>query len=195
MMTFKMRPVRRVVTGNDESGLSKVLFDSHAPNVNIGTIAASAGMTDIWVYHQTPAIVSGYRDDGNLPFSFDPPNEGGHLRIVQSASKPSNYKAELDTTAVPLHEPRLRKNGHTWDRGGQNAFSSPVHQSETIDYGVMMFGKRTLILDDGQREMLPGDTIVQLANWHGWTNPHDESSMAFIMMGGVPRTHQKKDPF
>jgi quercetin dioxygenase-like cupin family protein len=69
--------------------------------------------------------------------------------------------------------------------GGQNAYSSPVHQSATIDYGVLLSGKRTLILDDGQRELLPGDVVVQLANWHGWTNPKDTSLMAFIMMGGV----------
>ena len=192
-MPLKMRPVRRVVTGNDKLGRSGVLFDSHAPNVNIGTVAASAGMTDVRVYHQAPAPVSGERDDGNLPFAFDPPAKGGHLRIVQSAGKPVDYSADLDTTAVPLHEAWLRPNGHTWDRGGQNAYSSPVHQSETIDYGVVMSGKRTLILDDGQREMLPGDTIVQLANWHGWTNPAEESSMAFIMMGGVPKAHPQKD--
>ena len=192
-MPLKMRPVRRVVTGNDQLGRSGVIFDSDAPNVNIGTVAASAGMTDVWVYHQTPAPVTGVRDDGNLPFAFDPPAQGGHLRIVQSAGKPADYRADLDTTAVPIHEARLRPNGHTWDRGGQNAYSSPVHQSETIDYGVMMSGKRTLILDDGLREMLPGDTVVQLANWHGWTNPNEESSMAFIMMGGVPRAHPPKD--
>ena len=184
-MTLKMRPIRRVVTGNDEQGLSGVIYDSDAPNVNIGTIAASAGMTDIWVYEKLPAIVNGSRDDGNLPFSFDPPASGGHLRIVQSASKPANYDPSQDTTAVPLHAPTLRKNGHTWDRGGQNAYSSPVHQSATIDYGVMLTGKRTLILDDGHRELLPGDVVVQLANWHGWTNPTDTSLMAFIMMGGV----------
>ena len=188
-----MRPIRRIVTGNDALGLSGVVFDSDAPNVNVGTVAASAGMTDIWVYHQTPATVDGNRDDGKLPFSFDPPAKGGHLRIVQSASKPNNYSPELDKSAVPLHEPRLRANGHTWDRGGQNAYSSPIHQSETIDYGVMMFGRRTLILDDGHREMLPGDTIVQLANWHGWTNPNEESLMAFIMMGGCPKMTSNKD--
>lgn len=191
-MTIKMRPIRRIVTGNDEEGLSGVLYDSYAPNVNVGTIAASAGMTDIWIYENLPAIVDGTRDDGNLPFSFDPPANGGHLRIVQSASKPENYDPALDTTAVPLHEPRLRKNGHTWDRGGQNAYSSPIHQSATIDYGVLLSGKRTLILDDGHRELLPGDVVVQLANWHGWTNPNDTSLMAFIMMGGVSKPKKEE---
>jgi hypothetical protein len=26
--------------------------------------------------------------------------------------------------------------------------------------------------------------VVQLGNWHGWTNPRIGSLMAFVMMGG-----------
>lgn len=185
-MPVNMKPIRRVVTGNDAQGQSGVLFDSAAPNVNVGTIAASAGMTDIWVFHQCPATINGNRDDGNLPFSFDPPAHGGHLRIVHSAGKPEHYDPAQDTTAVPVHAPKLRANGHTMDRGGQNAYSSPIHRSQTVDYGVLMEGRRTLILDDGEHELRPGDVVVQLGNWHGWTNPDAPSLMAFIMMGAQP---------
>lgn len=182
-MALNMKPIRRVVTGNDAQGRSCVLFDSAAPNVNVGTIAASAGMTDVWVFEDCPANISGVRDDGNLPFSFDPPARGGHLRIVQSAGKAADYDPALDTTAVPVHAPTLRANGHTMDRGGQNAYSSPIHRSQSVDYGVMMEGRRTLILDDGERVLSAGDVVIQLGNWHGWTNPDAPSLMAFIMMG------------
>ena len=69
------------------------------------------------------------------------------------------------------------------DKGGQNAYSSPIHQSLTVDYGILLEGERTLILDDGQYTLYPGDVVVQLGNWHGWTNPNQESLMAFVMMG------------
>src|SRR5205814_176864 len=61
-MTEKLRPIRRVVTGNDGQGRSRVLFDSAAPNVNPGAVSASAAMTDIWVFHSCPAVISGERD-------------------------------------------------------------------------------------------------------------------------------------
>src|SRR6266581_112736 len=41
-MKEKLRPIRRVVTGNDARGRSRVLFDSAAPNVNPGAVSASA---------------------------------------------------------------------------------------------------------------------------------------------------------
>src|SRR2546430_15393614 len=116
-MTEKPRPIRRVVTGNDEQGRSRVLFDSAAPNVNPGAVSASAGMTDIWVFHSCPAVISGERDDGKLPFHFEPPERGGHLRIVQSAGRPPNYDPARDASAVPLHAPRQRTGGTPGPRG------------------------------------------------------------------------------
>jgi quercetin dioxygenase-like cupin family protein len=182
-MELKLKPIRRVVTGNDAQGRSRVLFDSAAPNANPGAVSPSNGMTDLWVYQTSPVPISGERDDGNLPFSFEPPEKGGHLRVVQSAAKPANYDPAKDKTAVPEGAPYVRANGSTWDRGGQNAFSSPVHKSETVDYGILLEGKRTLILDHGRYDLNPGDMVVQLGNWHGWTNPDEGSLMAFVMMG------------
>lgn len=181
-MTKTLKPIRRVVTGNDEHGRSRVLFDSAAPNANPAPIRPGAGMTDIWVYPNCPVVISGDRDDGNLAFSFEPPEEGGHLRIVQSQARPANYDPSKDATAVPLH-PAKQRPGGTWDRGGSNAFSSPVHKSETVDYGIVLEGERVCLLDDGEYVMKPGDVIVQLGNWHGWTNPREGSLMAFVMMG------------
>ncbi len=182
-MTDGPRPIRRVVTGNDEQGRSRVLFDSAAPNVNPGIISRGTGMTDVWVYHESPAPITGERDDGNLPFHFEPPSEGGHLRIVQSTAKPQDYDPAADASAVPLHAPKQRADG-VWVRGGQNCFSAPIHKSETVDYGIVLEGERVLVLDSGEIVMRPGDVVVQLGNWHGWTNPRSGSLMAFVMMGG-----------
>lgn len=182
-MEDKLKPIRRVVTGNDAQGRSRVLFDSAAPNVNPGAVTASAGMTDLWVYQSCPAPISGERDDGALPFSFEPPEHGGHLRIVQSQGKPAGYDPAKDRIAVPEGAPRLRHGSSTWDRGGQNAYSSPVHKSETVDYGILLEGERTLLLDDGRYDLQSGDVVVQIGNWHGWTNPRQDSLMAFVMMG------------
>ena len=139
-------------------------------------------MTDAWVFKDCPVELSGDRDDGRLPFNFEPPESGGHLRIVQSPAREPGYDPAKDPKAVRLHEPRQRAGG-TWDKGGANAFSSPVHKSETVDYGIVLEGERVMLLDDGDYSMRPGDVVVQLGNWHGWCNPREGSLMAFVMMG------------
>jgi hypothetical protein len=182
-MPDPIKPIRRVVTGNDAQGRSRVLLDSAAPNVNPGAVSQGTCMTDVWVYQSSPAVISGERDDGNLPFHFEPPAAGGHLRIVQSPAKPADYDPAEDPGAVPIHAPRRRADG-VMVRGGQNAFSAPIHKSETLDYGILLEGERVLVLDSCEIVMHPGDVVVQLGNWHGWTNPRTGSLMAFVMMGG-----------
>ena len=183
-MADELKLIRRVVTGNDEQGRSYVLFDSAAPNVNPGAISRGTCMTDIWVYQTAPAIISGRRDDGNLPFHFEPPRQGGHLRIVQSTGKPTDYDQAKDPAYKPLGPTWLRPDG-VWDRGGQNLFSSPVHKSVTLDYGIVLQGERTLLLDRGNVVIKAGDVVVQLGNWHGWANVNGGSLMAFVMMGAT----------
>ena len=104
-MADKLKPIRRVVTGNDASGKSRVLFDSAAPNVNPGAIRPGTCMTDVWVFQTCPVTISGERDDGRLPFNFEPPATGGHLRIVQSPARPPGYdptRGDRERRAGPL---------------------------------------------------------------------------------------------
>jgi len=181
-MTDSIKPVRRVVTGNDAQGRSCVLYDSAAPNVNANAFKRGTAMTDVWVFDTCPAIISGTRDDGNLPFHFEPPRTGGHLRIVQSDAKPPDYDPANDRFLVPEHPPRQTEGG-TWERGGQSLYTTRIHKSETLDYGILLAGERVLLLDDGEHVMKPGDTVVQIGSWHAWGNPNDGSRMAFVMMG------------
>ena len=58
-MSDDIKPIRRVVTGNDAQGRSCVLFDSAAPNVNPGAVSKGTCMTDVWVYKSSPAPISG----------------------------------------------------------------------------------------------------------------------------------------
>jgi hypothetical protein len=156
----------------------------HHQRINPGAVVRGTAMTDIWVFRVSPAPISGTRDDGNLPFHFEPPPHGGHLRIVQSPAKPAGYDPAHDAATVPLHPPRQRPDG-VWDRGGQNAFSSPIHKSQTVDCGILLCGERVLRLDTAEIVMKPHDVVVQLGNWHGWTNPRSDSLMAFVMMGAT----------
>ena len=181
-MSDEVKPIRRVVTGNDAQGRSRVLFDSAAPNARTSPFQKGTSMTDVWVFNQCPAPISGERDDGNLPFCFEPPHAGGHLRIVQSTAKPKDYDPAKDPTLKPAHPPK-KSDGGTWERGGQNIYTTRTHKSETLDYGILLSGERILVTDDGQRALKPGDVVIQIGSWHAWTNPNEDSAMAFVMMG------------
>ena len=100
-----LKPIRRLVTGNDERGKSKVVWDGPAPNAHPVATGPGRGHVDLWVWHESPAPLSGTSDDGNLPYDFPGPPRGGHLRVVQGGGRPANYDPNNDPHIVPPHAP------------------------------------------------------------------------------------------
>jgi len=198
-MANGLQPIRRVVTGNDARGRSKVVWDGPAPNSHEASMGSGRGHTDLWVWNETPAPLAGANDDGNLQYTFCGPPGGGHFRVVQARPRRADYDPAQDTEAVPPHPPQLRPGARgTWDRGGNNAYSSAMHKTETVDYGIVMAGERGLILDDRELVMKPGDIVIQVGAWHQWTMPQG-AMMAFDMIGahfvdGAAGLGQGNDP-
>ena len=181
-MAGGLKSIRRVVTGNDERGRSKVVWDGPAPNAHEASMGSGRGHTDLWVWNDTPMPLSGSTDEGNTPYIFCGPANGGHFRVVQARPLPPDYDAARDKEAVAPHPPALRTGGRgTWDRGGNNAYSSAMHKTETVDYGIVMSGERGLVLDDCELTMKPGDIVIQVGAWHQWTMPKG-AMMAFDMI-------------
>jgi len=183
MAQSSIKPIRRVVTGNDENGRSKGFWDGPAPNSHEASMGSGRGHIDFWVWNDTPAPLSGKSDDGNLSYDFPGPKNGGHWRVVQGVGKEPGYDPAKDTTIVPPHEPREHELGRRWDRGGTNAYSGGMHKTETVDYAILLDGERTLVLDDREVEWKPGDIVIDVGAWHQWSSRNTEGGrVAFDMM-------------
>ena len=181
-MAVTLKPIRRVVTGNDERGQSRVVWDGAAPNARPAEMIPPRGCTDLWVWNDMPALLDGAEDLGNRPYDFPGPIGGGHLRVVQSQGRPDPYDPAQDPSIVPMHEPKAMQGGRRWDRGGNNAYSSGVHKTESVDYAILIEGERTLVLDDREVTFGPGDIIVQVGAWHQWKSLQSSGLVAYDMM-------------
>jgi len=52
--------------------------------------------------------------------------------------------------------------------------ASPMHRTNSLDYGIVIQGQLELELDDGEKTLLhPGDIVVQRGTMHLWRNPSD----------------------
>jgi quercetin dioxygenase-like cupin family protein len=63
--------------------------------------------------------------------------------------------------------------------------ASPMHRSNSIDYGIVLSGRVMLEVDDGvETELGPGDVVVQRGTIHRWRNPSDSevSRIAFVLI-------------
>jgi hypothetical protein len=148
---------RRIVTGHDAGGTSIVVSDGPVP-VTSELPADGVAFHEIWVTPSTPAPIGA------------------------SAEDPT---ADSITVPPPTHGTRIRINeflpGHLDERGLQ----SPVHRTESIDYGIVLAGQITLILDDSEVTAYAGDVVVQRGTDHAWANRGDSiARVAFVLVGG-----------
>ncbi len=65
---------------------------------------------------------------------------------------------------------------------------SPMHRTQTIDYGVVIEGSIDLELDDGATMSLgAGEVVVQRGTIHAWVNSTDKPCrIAFIVLAALP---------
>jgi quercetin dioxygenase-like cupin family protein len=64
--------------------------------------------------------------------------------------------------------------------------ASPMHRTESVDYGIVLEGEVHLVLDDGSDTRLgPGGVVVQRGTDHAWENRTDSvTRIAFILIDG-----------
>lgn len=177
-MAKETRKLRRVVTGNDADGRSGVLWDGEAPNASLRP--TGSWFTEFWTVREVPALIAGTEDGSDCEFSISPPDRGLHFRIAQTppekneglnGGSPERIREEHNASGVT----ERREDGPHWN----------MHRTASVDYAFCVDGERTLILEDSTHVLRKGDTVIQLANWHSWSNRSDEiSSMAYLMIGG-----------
>ncbi len=178
-----LKPIRRLVVTSTPGAAPRVLFDGPAPNAHPSSMSAARGHTDLWVWEDAPLELAVNEDHGSHRYVFPGEVRGGHLRVVQSVARPAGYDRSTDPENVAPHEPRVRP-GCTgvWDRGGNGMYSSSMHKTQTVDFGVMFEGRRELVLDEGTTQLDTGDVVIQVGAWHQWGYPTD-ARIAFDMTG------------
>ena len=63
---------------------------------------------------------------------------------------------------------------------------SPMHRTQTVDYGIVLDGEVVLVLDDSETVLRAGDVIVQRGTNHRWENRSGTTArVAFILIDGA----------
>jgi quercetin dioxygenase-like cupin family protein len=63
---------------------------------------------------------------------------------------------------------------------------SPMHRTQTIDYGIVLSGEVYLVLDDSEVALGAGDIVIQRGTDHAWDNRSAAPArMLFILLDGV----------
>jgi mannose-6-phosphate isomerase-like protein (cupin superfamily) len=150
---------RRVVTGHTPDGVSIVVSDGPVP-VSRDLPEDGVAFHEIWNTTGAPAPIDAVEemDPTQRELAVPPPPRGTKIRINEFAP------------------------GHLDERGLQ----SPVHRTASIDYGIVLEGEITLVLDDSEVTLYAGDVVVQRGTDHAWANRGTTTAkVAFILVDGA----------
>jgi quercetin dioxygenase-like cupin family protein len=177
-------PFRRIVTGHDAKGNAIILED--APPPRVVQIGGEHGpmFYEVWNTTESPARIdraSGQPAEQGIQLA--PPPNGTRIRVLDippdgdrldtiTPEEARAHFAEVGAEAASSHSGAGSRHAH-------------MHRTETIDYGIVLEGELTLILDVGETVVKAGDIVIQRGTNHGWANRSDRNCrIAFILIDG-----------
>ncbi len=133
-----------------------------------------------------------FRSDQSFPVEPIPSGDAAFSLVWTTASVPVDNNDETDG--------RMRDAGVTLNQGSVIRVvdmlpggQSPMHRSNSIDYGIVLSGAVELELDDGAvTTARAGDIIIQRGTIHLWRNPSTTQScrIAFVLIEALPFVHK-----
>lgn len=176
-------PIHRVVTGHDAHG--KAIVASNGPLPSVIEIAAIPGTVfhEVWSTSATPAPVDNGPDPTVGPIVLPPPKQGTRMRFVDIPPDTADYLAH---GAERMHD-AFAQIGDT--KASTVRADSPhplMHCTESVDYGIVIDGEMTLVLDDSEVLLKAGSVVVQRGTNHAWANRSGRPCrMLFVLIDGA----------
>jgi quercetin dioxygenase-like cupin family protein len=124
-------------------------------------------------------VVTGHDDGGKSVFLSDgaPPaartasDGAGFYEIWSTAATPAVLGAsEPDPAAGEVLVPPPPSGTKIRINEFPPGVVSPVHRTQSVDYGIVVDGEMVLVLDDSERVLRRGDVVVQRGTSHRWEN-------------------------
>lgn len=174
---------RRVVTGHDQEGRAVILSD--APPTRVQQIGGTGGPTffEVWNTREIPVVIdrqSGEPVESGLVLA--PPKGGTRIRVIDF---PPEGDAIRGLTATEAAEKFSEMGGAEAARSGTGTPHPLMHRTQTLDYGIVVEGELTLVLDRGETTVRAGDIIIQRGTNHAWANRSDKNCrVAFVLIDG-----------
>ena len=177
-----MKPVRRIVTGHDAEGKAIVIEAGPLPTVVPIEKIPGTVFHEIWSTGATPAPVGNGPDPTLGPLVLPPPKHGSRIRIVDIPPDTEDFLAH---GAARMKDAFAQIGDAAASTVQANSPHPLMHRTESIDYGIVLEGAMTLVLDDGEVELAQGDVVIQRGTNHAWANRSGAMCrMLFVLLDG-----------
>lgn len=156
--------MRRVITGEGADGRSLVIIDG-SPSGETGA-PGLGGLYEIW--HETlgeKLDAKDARERGEAQPILSPAAGAVKVRWFVIEPPPEGVPAEFIKTAARERFAQFGAADHLRDQDRHPA----MHQTDSLDVICLISGEASLILDDGETRLKPGQIVIQRGTSHAWT--------------------------
>lgn len=178
-------PVRRIVTGHDAKGNAVIQEDGPPPR--IVRIGGEIGplFHEVWNTRETPASIDRASGEPAEPgIKLAPPKNGTRIRVLDIPPEDERLAA-MSVEEVRAHFDEVGAGSASSHSDDGRSRHHLMHRTETIDYGIVLDGEITLILDVGETVVRAGDIVIQRGTNHGWANRSGKPCrIAFVLIDG-----------
>ena len=182
-MNQQPRVFRRVVTGHDAAG--KAVIVSEAPPARSQLVGGPGGPTfiEVWQTLETPALIQPQPSEPEQAgLVLAPPPNGTRIRVIEFPPEGDEIRKLTGSEASEKFRSMGGAHASTADAGAPHPL---MHRTKTVDYGIVLEGEMTLIVDRGETTIQAGDIVIQNGTNHAWANRSGKvCRMAFILIDG-----------
>lgn len=179
-MTFPA--IHRVVTGHSAEG--RAIVTSNGPLPTMIELVAVPGTLfhEVWSTSGSPAPVDNGSDPTLGPLMLPPPPLGTRIRFVDIPPDTPEFLAE----GAARMQAAFSEIGDAAASTVQADSPHPLmHRTESVDYGIVIEGELTLVLDEGEVLLRRGSVVVQRGTNHAWANRSGKPCrMLFVLVAG-----------
>lgn len=182
-MDEQQKIVRRIVTGHDADGKAVIISDSSPERTYMIGGPKGAKFHEVWNTLQSPALIdSRPSEPAESSLVLAPPKGGTRIRVIDF---PPEGETIRNLTKEEAGKAFKSMGGEDASNAGQGAPHPLMHRTATIDYGIVLEGEMTLIVDRGETTITAGDIIIQRGTNHAWANRSGNiCRMAFVLIDG-----------
>jgi len=159
------KPVRRIVTLDDERGASHAVVDAPSPDVRTDPARPGFASQRLWVTDGHPAKI--VNETLHLPHTIEPPKQGTVARTV-TFPPDAGWKGKVGAAEVQAYFRAMGSPGaSTYSPLAPHPY---MQKTRTLEFGLVLEGEIVLVLDRQEVRLKAGDIAVQRATNHAWSN-------------------------
>ena len=167
--------MRRIITGHNEEGKSVVSIEG-PPARSLGEEVG--GLYEIWNTDGKGFDTKSLEDRADIDVVLSPSKGGTKIRYFQINPIPEGIPQEEIEAATAEAFKKIGAAHHRVDTSRNAA----MHETDTIDYIILLKGDVTLILDEEEVKLKPHDVVVQRGTNHAWVNNGTEPALLIAVL-------------